>query len=714
MGPSPPQSKIHEYFDDGTLSTKSLNDEETSSTNIETLPKILASSRSNSEATICQTMQSRNTKDCCQNSSPCSSSRATCNSSQNNCDRLSQSNSTTNRQIPPRRLPQLNDQSTFVRSLTTTRSSIPYVTIEPVTFLSVLALFIEFPSLQDLLYTKICLQYFPEPDSDDIKMNPSINYTSISAFTRQSRHQLNTNDSTNYQLLMYNNARNDDNYETLVSRIRICDQSDKTSLNQNIRIQIEIEQQTCWLIFQITIGFLCALTAPFWGGVSDKIGRLLPLNLAILSAILANGVYLIAGVLICIDKHELFPMGCFYITAVLIGLSGGQAVVLVNSFGFISDITSNESRSKRIVVLETIQNIAHTCGWLLSRIVTTLPIFIKKGSSSFYKNRHIEAFSLSMTLNILAILYSIISLRHHKFHRFLNNFEREQQAAATQNSPIDTISESITRTHDVNSEQTTNSRVFRVSYHGEARMRSLQSNGQNDLDSSLEALEPHRPCWKSVWTFEHYRQTFVTLTKSRDSRCTILLLILCGFISYTYLTITLSLLYIYLTASPFKFETASYSIWNMINSILQGATLIGLSISMKLIKRWDLPDPLIGSLGFLSKALGLLAIGLAKTDKMIYWISLILIFSELTMPPIRSLLSKLVVKDEIGKVFACLSALTSICIVSSNVIFYVAWKSLRQENFYRLIFIGVASLHFGCFVIMLYIHNQLRNRAFIL
>lgn len=558
-------------------------------------------------------------------------------------------------------------------SLVASPSSWRSITIEPATLLAVIALFIEFPTVQDLIYTKICLQNIADSSLHDV---------------------------TRRNLEVEVPIASDAIIRTTDSSLSICDRVNRTGLETQVRLKIEREYQIFWLMYQLIICIMCAFSAPYWGGISDRIGRIIPLNAPIVMSTLSNATLLAAGILISTNRGSLFSVEWLFLGAVLIGLSGGQAVVIVNSFSFISDNTTVESRSKRIVILETVQNVGHSVGFMIAKYITKIGLDVSREHSNrpVWINRHFVAFSTCCLINLLCVLYSIFWLRHHRFHRFLNNFEREHYEASI----------GAGSTSNWNSMM-----VRRPNAPPDGQLRRMDLSVPN-FESSFALVEPEGKCLSAFWTLTYYKQTYRTLTKTRDSRLIISLLLLCGFISSTCLALLLSLLYIYLRAEPFNMITSDYSSWNMWTSIAQGVALVSLSIGMKLVKSWNIPDPLVSALGFLSKSLGLLVIGLAQSTDHIAWASLALVLSEFSMPPIRSLLSKLVAKDELAKIYSCLSALLSICFVFTNIVFYLAYNSFEQQHFYRLSFVAVSMLQFAAFGIMLYIYSYLRQRTMII
>lgn len=625
----------------------------------------------------------------------------------------------------------------FIDSLSAPRRLFDNVTVEPLAFLAMLALSIEFSSIQDLFYTKICLQVVAnEPNSTFNLMNQTstsqmlildsmqdgqIKPTkgNLSNVTIELLNSFPENKTTS-QLLATSgriqhsttttsgSAQQVPNHSQLLSRDHsLCDRMNKGAVPSGIRQKIAEDDSLFWLKYQLIICFLCSLSSPYWGGMSDRIGRVIPLNMSILASTINNFISLAFGLLISLDSHNLFNLDWLNLGAVLVGLSGGQAVLIVSTFSFISDHTSSENRSKRIAILESVIYLSHSAGFYLSKHVMSLSLASPERP---WLNRHVVAFSTCLLLNISCLLYSTLKLRHHKFHKFLNNFEREQQETVgcdvtSSSSSFGTVAGSLEKICDKNGRLGEANVVI-----NSERLRELTSSTPDDLDGPIARADKSFAGWGTILTFKYYKQTYLTATKRRESRGLILSMLFCGFISAMSLASLMSLLYTYLHTDPFNWSTSQYSSWNSKSYITRGAALVSLTFCMRFLKCWNVPDPIVAAVGFLSKGVGLVVIALAKTSSVIDWALLAFVLSELSMPPLRSLLSKLVAKEEVGKIYSCLAAAQSICFLAGNVLFYLAYTSLDLHNFFRLSFLIVASFQFVAVVIMLFTYSTLRHR----
>lgn len=628
-------------------------------------------------------------------------------------------------------------QSQFIDSLSAPKKFFRHITIEPLAFMAILALYIEFPSIQDLIYTKICLQvvaqhanstgshYLPSArsietnlgDRSSLKTNKNDFFQQTQVFDLSSFNLSNKLPSggriqqpTSGSQITDAQSLNQVNNQIILNEHSLCDRLNKTAVPHDVLQEILDGNSLFWLKYQIMICLLCSLSSPYWGGMSDKVGRLIPLNVSVVTAALSNLISLSFGLLISLNSHTTFSIEWLYLGALITGLSGGQQVVIVSSFSFISDNTSSESRSKRVTVLEAAMFLSHSVGFYITKHIMSLGLY-SQNDGFWFLNRHFVAFTICITLNLSCTIYSYFRLRHHRYHRFLNNFEREQQEAFA--------GEIIPSSAGVGSQGSAQNMSFD---HGNSyntgvtndRLRELSSSNPDDLDGPIAQSEKKWTDWGVFLTFSYYKQTYLTATKRRESRVIILLLLLCGFISAMTLASLMSLLFIYLHMDPINWTTRQYSSWNSIAAITQGIALVSLTLCMKFVKCWNVPDPLVSAIGYLSKGVGLLMIALAQTSYIVWWALVAFVFSEFSMPPIRSLLSKLVVKEEVGKIYSCLGAMQNICFLFGNVIFYLAYTSLGLQLFFRLTYLIVAGFQLAAVIIMLLIYTSLRQNSIII
>ncbi|XP_053206200.1 uncharacterized protein LOC128390496 [Panonychus citri] len=138
-----------------------------------------------------------------------------------------------------------------------------------------------------------------------------------------------------------------------------------------------------------------------------------------------------------------------------------------------------------------------------------------------------------------------------------------------------------------------------------------------------------------------------------------------------------SILYVFLRNKPLNWTSDLYSYLQSINYLLGGCTLlIMVPLVQKFIPRL-VNDDLFALMGFTSRAVGLIAIGLAHSSLHAFLTPLGFIFSELTLPSLKSIVSKIVDADEKGKAFAFLGLLSNVTfLLGSQISSLIYYKTL--------------------------------------
>lgn len=598
--------------------------------------------------------------------------------------------------------------------------------LEPFVFTAILATYIEFPAIQDLIYTNICIQVLND-HTNDIIYNQTTNASLLSS---QNNANITIASTTIAPIALPSNGRIQEfnvghgnttiahhqvvhlsAQELLVGQnesadyYSICGRSNKSAISKDLMGKIYDQDSLFWLKYQLLICILSAVMSPHWGGISDRIGRVIPMNIPIVASLICNLISLAFGVLLSIEEYRIWPnLNWLFACALLIGVSGGQVTLLSNTFSFLSDNTTSDARTKRVAILESIIYIGHSLGFFLSKLMMARSLVSHgSGAMKIWQNRHFLAFGSCALLNFCSLMYSIFNLRHIKLHRFLNNFEREQREVSTSDHIVDgTPSPRLGR----RSNQECN---------GE-RLRELTASTPDDLDGPIVRAD------KSNWTicdtmitFRYYKETYLAAMKPRESRIIILQLYFACFISALSLAALMSLLYVYVRMEPFNWSTNNYSSWNSMSSLVKGTALISLTLCMRFYSGWCVPDALVAALGFLSKFTGLLTLGLAQSPLHLYYSIGCFTFSEYVMPPIRSLFSKLVAKEELGKIYSFMGSLQSICFILGNIAFYVAFSyTIARQDYFRVTFIVTSILELIAAITMLIIYNNLKRRTLII
>ena len=176
---------------------------------------------------------------------------------------------------------------------------------------------------------------------------------------------------------------------------------------QNIQSETSL-----WMIYLS----ICTLVPAFFstifiGGYSDRGGRKIALVCPVIGGILKLYICL---VLIIYD----LPIYVLLIAAAVEGMSGGIAVFLMGAFSYISDVTTPEQRSLRIIILEVCLGLSSTISYIgsgylingLGYLGTTISLHM------------ILVFTLFVTFFLPETLATDDSVKFFTFKHFLRTF----------------------------------------------------------------------------------------------------------------------------------------------------------------------------------------------------------------------------------------------------------------------------------------------------
>jgi PCFT/HCP family folate transporter-like MFS transporter 1/3 len=192
---------------------------------------------------------------------------------------------------------------------------------------------------------------------------------------------------------------------------------------------------------------------------------------------------------------------------------------------------------------------------------------------------------------------------------------------------------------------------------------------------SLSQLEntPPVPAEK-VFSLNHAKKMIQTVSQQRSARASIVMLYCSGFISFIAMSVQMTLLFTFVKADRFKWDASRYSLYSGINFLANGLCLMAVVPVLSRI-RPQLPDAVLAVMGFTSKFLMLINLGLSQSTTQVFIGIALSSFSEYTMPAIRSMLSKLVDEDERGKAFSLLGVMQNLCQFTGSLIFPAIYRS---------------------------------------
>lgn len=137
------------------------------------------------------------------------------------------------------------------------------------------------------------------------------------------------------------------------------------------------------------------ILALFFGNWSDRHGRKLPLIIGLIGKFLYSFMVIVNSF---INSWNLNMV--IYTASLPTGMLGGDVVIFASCFSYISDITTVETRTLRITILDIIY-------------LSTMPTGVALGSYLFtnvVNSSHGIMFSINATLLVIAIIYSLLNL----------------------------------------------------------------------------------------------------------------------------------------------------------------------------------------------------------------------------------------------------------------------------------------------------------------
>ncbi|XP_053201106.1 proton-coupled folate transporter-like [Panonychus citri] len=171
------------------------------------------------------------------------------------------------------------------------------------------------------------------------------------------------------------------------------------------------------------------------------------------------------------------------------------------------------------------------------------------------------------------------------------------------------------------------------------------------------------PTVKGLFRLSHMATVFWTIFHPRPDqpfkRTWLLTVVSCIFLANLISHARFSILYVFLRNDPLRWTSDLYGYLQSANYLIGGFTLLILVPTVQRVYPKLINDDLMATLGFASRTVGLIFLGLTKETFTTFASSFGFIFSELTLPSLRSIVSKTVDTNEKGKAFAFLGLLSN-------------------------------------------------------
>ncbi|XP_053635106.1 proton-coupled folate transporter-like [Cherax quadricarinatus] len=384
---------------------------------------------------------------------------------------------------------------------------------------------------------------------------------------------------------------------------QVCD-----NLNSEPAASVEVQQR--YSVFALYNSIIAAALPLFFilfmGAWSDKYGRKVPLIAVQVGHALHAAGYLLATL------APSWPAEVLLIVTLLDTLGGGTVSFLTAANSYIGDVSSEESRTSRVGLANSI--------WFLGGPVGTL-----MGTYIYSWGGYLPLFATSLTLSLMALVYVVVCLPESH-----GPFVKSSRAETPDHKPRLELRESVAAVYGLEVNATPSN--------------TLQHNRPTLSIMFKDFFNPHR-----------ILDSFKSTLKKREGNTRALIFIL----------IFTSLLR-RVTRSPYVFaftrhvlgwQATDYSLWVTYKNLL--ATTGSLVAVPLLSGRLGVSDNLLAVVGAMSGVIEYVIYGCISDSRPYFiWIAPVaaLLLNSCTIAQ-RAMMTKFVSKDEIGKVSAVLGAL---------------------------------------------------------
>lgn len=371
----------------------------------------------------------------------------------------------------------------------------------------------------------------------------------------------------------------------------------------------------------------------FMGAWSDKYGRKVPLCISTAGHVLYALGYLINS---AVDS---WPVEYLLFVSLLDSLGGGSVCFLTAANSYISDVTSEETRTSRLGLANSL--------WFLGGPVGTL-----MGKYIYEAGGYQVLFGTSLGMSLLALLYIIIFLPES--HGVFANFSKLEKKLPPKQSLR--LRESIAWVYGLDK--------------GDRRKKDLMET-KSVLQKAKHITVSQM--FKDFINPQRFIESFKCTFQKREGhiRVFILLLFLCNILrrlgrgAYMYL----------FARQVLHWESADYSIWVTYKNFLAAiGSLVAVPVLSKVLK---MSDNMLAMVGAFSSVFDYVLYGLVSEDTYFFmWLapaSALLVNS--CAIAIRAILSKYVPLDELGKVSAMLGAVDGLVPMVSFALYTLVYKA---------------------------------------
>ncbi|XP_042221921.1 proton-coupled folate transporter-like [Homarus americanus] len=384
---------------------------------------------------------------------------------------------------------------------------------------------------------------------------------------------------------------------------QVCD-----DLKSDPAASVEVQQR--YSVFALYNGIIAAALPLFFilfmGAWSDKYGRKVPLVAVQVGHVLHAAGYLLASL------APQWPAEMLLLVTLLDTLGGGTVSFLTAANSYISDVSSEESRTSRVGLANSI--------WFLGGPVGTL-----MGTYIYTWGGYLPLFATSLTLSLMAVVYVVVCLPESH-----GPFARKAEANAPGHKSQVELRDSVAVVYGMEVKATPSS-----TFHNTRPTLSIMIK---------DFFNPRR-------IFDSFKSTL--RQREGNTRALILILIFTSLLR----RVTRSPYVFAFTRHVLGWEASDYSLWVTYKNLV--ATTGSLVAVPLLSGRLGVADNVLAMVGAMSGVLEYVVYGcISDTRPYFIWIAPVaaLLLNSCTIAQ-RAMMTKFVARDEIGKVSAVLGAL---------------------------------------------------------
>lgn len=219
-------------------------------------------------------------------------------------------------------------------------------------------------------------------------------------------------------------------------------------------------------------------------------------------------------------------------------------------------------------------------------------------------------------------------------------------------------------------------------------------------------IAPSITC-KNLFSLKHFKATLTTCFRKREhnERKYIILLLLSMALYFFGVGGEADVTYLFLKDEPLLWKYSTYSYFSGMNQALRSVTLLFLMPWLKM--RFEILDTTTGLLGIMSCILSAGFLGLSNTTEMAFCVPLISALQGFFVASMRSLLTKLLSKNEHGQMFALVAVMENFCYLMASTVFNSLYPVTRNF-FHGFVFILVALLEICPMITVICLRRPLR------